>query len=118
MHWPYENIEYSDLEMAIQRVERIIQGLGAVYVAMHSEDEKWIWGDGKIISETVQKKIFRFQDVYVQVDKILFPDIPFIVLEFSDRIEGPYEDADPFPYDLVFDEMEHEIKFAMLFERE
>ena len=63
-------------------------------------------------------RLVLFQDEYVQVDKILFPDLPFIVLEFSDRIEGPYEDADPFPYDLAFDEMEREIKFAMLSESE
>ena len=38
---------------------------------------------------------------------------PFIVLEFSDRPEGPYEDADPFPYDLPDDELEAEIRFDL-----
>lgn len=51
-----------------------------------------------------------------QVDKMFFPDAPFLVLEFSDRIEGPYEDADPFPYDLAAKKMEREIE-NLLYDR-
>lgn len=47
---------------------------------------------------------------------MFFPDAPFLVLEFSDRIEGSYEDADPFPYDLAAKEMEWEIE-NLLYDR-
>lgn len=115
VHWPYKNIEYSVLEKAVQRVEQIVQSFGAVYAGECSERETWIWSDDSR-TELNRKKVFKFQGEYVQVDKMFFPDAPFLVLEFSDRIEGPYEDADPFPYDLAAKDMEREIE-NLLYDR-
>lgn len=39
--------------------------------------------------------------------------IPCIVLEFSENINGPYEDADPFPYNLEMKAFEYEIRYSM-----
>lgn len=61
-------------------------------------------------------RLVLFQIFVQRVDKMFFPDAPFLVLEFSDRIEGPYEDADPFPYDLAAKEMEWEIE-NLLYDR-
>ena len=42
-----------------------------------------------------------------------FSEKPFIVLELSEKKEGPYEDAKPFPYDLLEAEFEQEIKLPL-----
>ncbi len=38
-------------------------------------------------------------------------DKPFLVLEFSEYRDGPYEDSDPFPYDLSYYKIEQEIRY-------
>lgn len=113
MHWPYKNVEYTDCEKAIERVERMLQSFGAVYVEERSECDTWFMGNEICDTQVARKKTFRFRDEYVRVDKVYFADKPFIVLEFGDRIEGPYEDADPFPYDLAAEEVEREVKYLM-----
>lgn len=65
------------------------------------------------ITEQVTKSVYKFRDIYVCVDKMYFPDKPFLVLEFADEIEGPYEDADPFPFDLPMEEVKLEIEYAL-----
>lgn len=52
------------------------------------------------------------------MDRVYFTEKPFIVLEFSDKIDGPYEDADPFPYDLPDNKFEYEIRFSLGLETE
>ena len=43
-------------------------------------------------------------------------DKPFLVLEFSEYRYGPYEDSDPFPYDLSDYEIEQEIRYIFVVE--
>ncbi len=45
--------------------------------------------------------------------KFSLPDKPWMVFSFSDSVEGPYEDADPFPYDLSEEELKEEVRFAL-----
>lgn len=98
MNWPYKNIDYAKFEAAIALTEKIIQALGAVHIEKHTE---------------MKQKTFKFRNEYVRVDKIYFPQNPFIVLEFGDELSGPYEDADPFPFNLEEDEFEQEIRYSM-----
>lgn len=97
--WSYKDILQGDYEKAANFVESIIEKLGAVCVG---ESE-----------EAAPRKIWKFRNEYVRVDRICFPEKPFIVLEFSDQIEGFYEDADPFPYDLPENELVLEAKYAL-----
>ena len=46
-------------------------------------------------------------------DRVYFTEKPFIVLEFSKKKEGPYKDADPFPYDMSELDFEQEIMFSL-----
>lgn len=75
----------------------------------------WTLGDGPHAYENVQKH--KLGDDFIRVDWVYFTQKPFIVLEFSDKIDGPYEDADPFPYDLPDDEFEMEIRFSLGLEK-
>ena len=61
----------------------------------------------------MEKNIWKFKEEYVRVDRVYFSEKPFIVLEFSDKKEGPYEDADPFPYNMPDADFEQEIRFSL-----
>jgi len=92
--------------------ERILQKYGAELVGPTQERETWMFRDGSCLQEEAEKRLWKRGPDYIRVDRMYFYK-PFVVLEFSDRPEGPFEDADPFPYDLPDDEFEAEIRFDL-----
>ena len=97
----------------IALAEKFLQKYGAELVGATEELEAFVHTDGAFFQEKVEKRLWKRGEDYIRVDKMLFSNGPFIVLEFSDRPEGPYEDADPFPYDLPVDEFEAQICFDL-----
>ena len=97
----------------ITLAEKFLQKYGAELVGTTEELETFVYTDGAFFQEKVEKRLWKRGEDYIRVDKMLFSKGPFIVLEFSDWPEGPYEDADPFPYDLPVDEFEAEICFDL-----
>lgn len=93
--------------------EELLKKYGAELVGTTRELETFPYTDGTFFQEEEEKRIWKRGKDYIRVDKMFFSRGPFIVLEFSDRPEGPYEDADPFPYDLPDDELEAEIRFDL-----
>ena len=57
---------------------------------------------------------WTFNGIYFWLDTINFPEKPFFVIEYaetlSDANRNIFVDVDPFPYDLVDDEMLLEVK--------
>lgn len=113
MKWPYENIEYNEFNAVIKACEKIIISLGGKLIVERKENETWGLNKDDYITEQVTKNVYRFRDGYVCVDKMYFPEKPFFVLEFADEIGGPYEDADPFPFDLKMEDVKLEIEYAL-----
>lgn len=113
MNWPYKSISYNELNDIIKICEQIIVELGGKHVTERKDNETWVMDKDDYITEQVSKLVYRFRDSYVCVDKMYFPEKPFIVLEFADELEGPYEDADPFPFDLPEKEVRLEIQYAL-----
>ena len=68
---------------------------------------------GTTICEELDMKIYKFGDQYFRIEKFSLPDKPRMLFSFSDSVEGPYEDADPFPYDLSEEELKEEVRFAL-----
>lgn len=101
------------LSEKIAFAEKLLQKYGAELVGTMRELETFGCADGTFFREGVEKRLWKRGEDYIRVDKMFFSRGPFIVLEFSDRPEGPYEDADPFPYDLPDDEFETEIRFDL-----
>lgn len=97
----------------IALAEKFLQKYGAELVGATEELEAFVHTDGAFFQEKAEKRLWKRGEDYIRVDKMLFSRGLFIVLEFSDRPEGPYEDADPFPYDLPVDEFEAEIRFDL-----
>lgn len=93
--------------------EELLKKYGAELVGTTRELETFGYADGTFFQEEVEKRLWKRRKDYIRVDRMYFSKGPFIVLEFSDRPEGPYEDAAPFPYDLPDDEFEEEIRFAL-----
>ena len=113
MYWPYFDIDVSDFKNRIHMAEELLVKNGAVYVKDHAETKRWILQDGICCTYEDTQKVFQYMEEFIRIDKVFFTDRPCIVLEFSNDIDGPYEDADPFPYDLEMDVFEHEIRFSM-----
>lgn len=111
--WPYPHISREDFLDAITLAERILQKYGAAYVREMLETGFWTMSDGGSAYEPIHKRVWRLCRNYIRVDRIYFPEKPFLVLEFSETLDGPYEDADPFPYDLPPSEMEQEILISL-----
>ena len=112
-HWPYSCVNKADFLARIISVEKILQKYGTEYIKDFCEKGKWILSDGSYAYETIQKHIWKRENEYIRVDRINFSEKPFLVLEFAECKEGPYEDADPFPYDLSDTELEQEIRSSL-----
>jgi len=113
MQLSYESIGYNEFNDVIKACEQIIISHGGKLIIERNENETWVLDKEDYITEQVAKSVFKFRDGYVCVDKMYFSEKPFIVLEFADKIEGPYEDADPFPFDLPMEEVKLEIEYAL-----
>lgn len=113
--WPYPNINQADFLSQIISVEKILQKYGAEFIGNSCEMGRWILSDGSDAYEKIEKKIWKRNDEYIRVDHVYFSEKPFLVLEFSQQKDGPYEDADPFPYDLPDTQLEQEIRSSLEF---
>lgn len=111
--WPYHSHDKKIFFSKITLAESYLQKYGARYIGKVNELGTWMSQDGSYVIEHMEKKIWKFKEEYIRVDRVYFSEKPFIVLEFSKKKEGPYEDADPFPYDMSDVEFEQEIKSSL-----
>lgn len=117
LKWMYVSVSREDFQKKIVFAEQLLEKYGAEYVSDFEKRGYWTLTDSTHAYETIQKRIYKLDEEFIRVDWVYFTQKPFIVLEFSDKIDGPYEDADPFPYDLPDDEFEYEIRFSLKLER-
>ena len=113
MYWPYLDIDISEFENRIHIAEKLLVKNGATYVNNNTELKRCILQDGSCYTYEDTQKVFKYMEEFIRIDKLFFPNIPWIVLEFSKDMDGPYEDADPFPYNLEIKEFENEIRYSM-----
>lgn len=111
--WPYSRIDKTEFLAKIALVEKFLQKYGAEYIGEFREDNTWLLNDGFHVYEKIQQHIWKKENEYIRVDRVYFSEKPFLVLEYSKDREGPYEDSDPFPYDLSDDAIEREIRYFL-----
>ena len=108
--------QYSDAETkcdkAVDFVLTYAESLGAEYVSTTTEKFTFASGD-TAARDTLDLKIYKFGDEYFRIEKLYFKGKPWMVFSFSDSVEGPYEDADPFPVDLCEEELKEEVRLAL-----
>ena len=108
----YNNRLESEYNKTVDFLISYAESLGAEYVCSRTESFA-ATSKGTTIREELEMKIYKFGDEYFRIEKFSLPDKPWMVFSFSDSVEGPYEDADPFPYDLSEEELKEEVRFAL-----
>ena len=114
MPWPYADVTRRQLEERKDLVERLLQKLGAVPTGLGLPHPVSSCGTG--VAETVlsRRAVYRSQDGFYRVDEVLFPQKPFLVMEWAGREEdvrnNGMEDTDPFPWDLGEEEILAELQ--------
>lgn len=111
--WPYSFVTKEEFDKRIKYVEELLQKYGAEYIGESHRVGTWILKDGSKAYENIEKCIWKRENEFIRVDWVYFSEKPFLVLEFSYKQEGPYEDADPFPYDLSNEKLEQEIRDSL-----
>lgn len=117
--WPYKNITRTEFEKRKDFVEYIICALGGEKVNIKlSYEQKTISLNDRINeSNYSQRPIYKFKNEYFRVDEVLFDSKPFIILEYADSlsevINNTMTDAEPFPYDLINNDIINEVKYSM-----
>lgn len=112
--WPYRELTRRQLEEKKDRVEALLQKLGAVPTGLGQPHP--VSGNGEGVGETFfsERTVFRYGGGFYRVDEVLFPEKPFLVIECADREEdvrqNGMEDADPFPWDLGEEEILTELR--------
>jgi len=109
------NTELKQYNKSLEFVLAYAESLGAEYVCTNIEQFTMVSGD-ESISEKLELKIYRFGDEYFRIERMYFKGKPFMVFSFGDSVEGPFEDADPFPVDLSEEELKEEVRLALRIE--
>ncbi len=108
--WKYPNIDRTAILKRITTVESFLQKYGAEFIGVTCERRSWQSKGSPDICWEMKQNVWKKKNDYIRVDYLLFDEKPFLVLELSDQFDGPYEDADPFPYDLRDADLEEIIR--------
>lgn len=115
--WRYAAITREEFEKKKDEIETIIVSLGGKRqdILVPYENITTSIFNGRQIVNQSQRSVYEFQGEYFRVDEVCFKK-PFIVIEcgtHEDLIYNRMEDAEPFPYDLPYEELVNEVKYAM-----
>lgn len=116
--WHYKNVTRTEFEKAKDSVEQIMLALGAeVYDAdLPVRSVKSVISGKCEETFSSERKVFVYNGEFFRVDEVLFSQKPFIVIEFGvldDFVNNTAEDAEPFPYDLTYEEIVKEVRYSM-----
>ena len=112
--WDYGMISREQFEVRKEFVERVLVELGAKATNLRPVTHISTVARGRLKSFTENRLVYEYRGEYFRVSEILFPDKPYIVIEWTDRKESvelnAMEDADPFPYDLGDEKIVAEVR--------
>lgn len=117
--WFYKNVSRADFKERKDYVEQVMRELGCEVVELELSYENKLTSYVNEYTEVLisERPIYKFTNGFYRIDEVLFPEKPFIVLEYADTIEevkkNIMEDLEPFPYDLPDEEMRKEIEYSL-----
>lgn len=117
--WFYKNVSRAEFEKRKDFVEQIMRELGCEATELELQYENKITSYVNDYTEVWSSKrpTYKFKNVFYRVSEVLFPEKPFIVLEYGETtdeaIRNITEDCEPFPYDLSDDETVKEVKYSL-----
>ena len=116
--WCYDNISRADFEKVKGIVEDIMIKLGAeifkIYLPYEQKTTTFTGTFEEIFNS--KRPVYTYKGEYFRIDEVLFSKKPFIVIECGDMTEllnNTMEDAEPFPYDLPYEELINEVKYSL-----
>ena len=104
--WKYKTVSREEFEVRKEFVEQIMLRLGAEATDYSS-------------SIPASRTIYKYKHEYYRVDEILIWDKPYLVTEWTDRLDyitdgaNLMEDIAPFPYDLSDEQIAIEVTAAL-----
>lgn len=117
--WFYKNVSRAEFEKRKDFVEQIMRELGCEATELELQYENKITSYVNDYTEVwiSKRPTYKFKNVFYRVSEVLFPEKPFIVLEYGETtdevIRNIMEDCEPFPYDLSDDETVKEVKYSL-----
>ena len=116
--WWYEDVSRADFEAVKDTIEQIMLRLGASKYEIHLPYEVKTTNCSGGFEEThhSERSVFTYKGLFFRVDEVLFSKKPFIVIEYGDLDElmnNIMDDAEPFPYDLSYEELCDEVKYSL-----
>lgn len=117
--WSYKTVSREEFEERKAFAAKIMRELGceAINIELPYEQKTTAYGAGFEETHFSKQPIYKFKDGYYRIDEVLFPEKPFIVLEYAETEEevkrNAMEDCDPFPYDLSDEEIIKEIRYSL-----
>ncbi len=115
--WPYQSVTRQQLEEKKDLVERLLQKLGAVPTGLGQPHPVSSYGEGVAESILSRRVVYRYRGGLYRVDEVLFPEKPFLVIEWAGREEdvqrNGMEDTDPFPWDLGEEDLLAELRVVL-----
>ena len=116
--WWYENVTRVDFEAVKDMIEQIMFRLGASKYEIHLTYEVKQQAVQMILKKCIvlSDQYLHIKDYFFRVDEVLFSKKPFIVIECGDLDElmnNIMDDAEPFPYDLSYEELCDEVKYSL-----
>lgn len=115
--WTYPYILRYQFEQKMEYVESLLVRMGAVPLNYYVTQK--VPRNGKVVYRTVipRRMIYRYKNVLLQVNEVLFPDKPFIVIRWTNRLDrinqNMMESFDPFPYDWSREKMVEEVMYLL-----
>lgn len=118
MVWYYDNVSRADFEKVKDIIEEIMIKLGAEIFKIDLPYEQKTTNYSGVFEETFYSKrpVYIYKGEYFMIDEVLFSKKPFIVIEcgnITELLNNTMEDADPFPYDLPYEELINEVKYSL-----
>ena len=116
--WWYENVTRVDFEAVKDTIEQIMFRLGAskYEIRLPYEVKTTNYSDDFEETHHSVRSVFTYKGLFFRVDEVLFSQKPFIVIERGDLDElmnNIMDDAEPFPYDLSYEELCDEVKYSL-----
>lgn len=116
--WNYRSVSRREFEKRKAFVAQSMLKLGCEAVEIALPYKQKTISCGKSEETWISKQpIYKFKSGFYRIDEVLFPEKPFIVLEYSDTLEevkmNIMEDLEPFPYDLSDEKIRKEIEYSL-----
>ena len=112
--WPYIKPSQDEVFDRIALAEEYLQKYGAEFIETTSEPKEWLSDNDETYEiENISSNIWKYKGKLIRIDTVMFPEKPFLIVEYADNKDGFWHGAAPFPYDFSNEEYEREIRLSL-----